>query len=103
MQIDPETQVFCAKDLSQGYQQVPLAEEHTDLTPFNLPWSSFCYECLPMGLKPSGDQFNIESENCTKQQVGCLKPVDDCLQQAKSYCQLKDMLVDFLGTSDKRT
>ena len=60
-QIDPETQV--------------------------LPWGRFRYECLPMGLRPSGDK------EATRKQEGCLKSVDDCLQQAASYCQLKTRLV----------
>ena len=92
-QIDPDTQVFCALDLCQGYQQVPLAEEHKDLTTFSLPWRRFRYEVLPMGLVSSGDEFNMESDDATRMQEGCVKSVDDCLQQAESYRQLKTRLI----------
>ena len=92
-QIDPNTQVFNALELCQGYQQVPIAEENKDISKFSLPWGRFCYEILPMGLKPSGDKFNMESDNATRVKVGCLKSVDDVLQQVDSYRQMKDRLI----------
>ena len=46
-----------------------------------------------MGLKPSSDKFNIESNDCTRGLVGNLKSVDNVLQQAKSYRQLRDRFV----------
>ena len=92
-QLDPETQVFCALDLCSSYHQVELAEEHRDMTTFTLPWGPFRYEILPMGLNPSSDKFNIESDTCTRSLNGCLKSVDDGLQQARNYSLLKDRLV----------
>ena len=81
-QIDPITQVFCTLDLCQGYQQVLIAEEYKDMTTFSLLWRIFRYEVLPMELKPSGDKFSMESDDATRSKVGCLKSVDDVLQQA---------------------
>ena len=92
-QIDPNTQDFCALDLCQGYQQVPIAEEHKDMTTFSLPLGRFRYEVLPMGLKPSGDKFNMESDYANRSKVCCLKNVDYVLQQAESYIQLKTRLI----------
>ena len=60
---------------------------------FTLPWGRFRYEVLSMGLKPSSDKFNIESNDCTRNQNRCLKSVYDVLQQARSYRQLMDRLV----------
>ena len=96
-QLDPETHVFCALDLCSGDNQVEMAEEHRDMTVFTLPWCRFPYKVLLMGLKPSSDKFNIESDDCTRNLNGCLKPVYAVLQQARSYRQLKDRLVILFG------
>ena len=92
-QIDNNTQIFYALDLCQGYQQVPIAEEHKDLTMFSLPWGHFHYEVLPMGLCPSGDKLKMESDDATRGKEGCLKGVDDVLMQAQSYRQMKYRLI----------
>ena len=46
-----------------------------------------------MGLRPSGDKFNMESDEASRRQEGCLKSVDDSLQQATSYGQQKTRLL----------
>ena len=69
------------------------AEEHSDMTTFTLLWGWFRYEVLPMGLKPLLDKFNNESNDCTRGLIGNIKSVDDVLQQAKSYRQLRYRLV----------
>ena len=61
-QLDPDAKVFCALDLTAGYHQVELSAKDKDLTTFTLPWGRFRYEVLPMGLKPSSDVFNIQSD-----------------------------------------
>ena len=80
-QLDPETKVFCALDLTSGYHQVTLSEEDKDMTTFTLPRGRFCYEVLPMGLKPSSDIFNINSDKALKGLKGTLKSVYDMLTQ----------------------
>ena len=47
-----------------------------------------------MGLKPSSDIFNIQSDKCLQGVVGALKSVDDVLTQASSYRDLKERLIN---------
>ena len=80
--LNPKAKVLCALDLTAGYHQVELSEEDKDLTCFTLPWGRFRYKVLPMGLKPSSDVFNIQSDKCVQGVEGALKSVDDALTQA---------------------
>ena len=77
--MDPEAKVFGALDLTSGYHQLCLSEEDKDLTTFTLPFGRYRYEVLPMGLKPSSDHFNINSDKAVKKLRGTLKSVDDML------------------------
>ena len=70
-----------------------IAEEHKSIMIFSLPWGGFCYKVLQMGLCPSCDKFNMESDDATRGKEGCLKGVDDVLMQAQSYRQMKDRLI----------
>ena len=67
------------------------------MTRFTLPWGRFFYEVLSMGLKQSSDVLNVKSYDYTKSFNGCLKSVDDVLQQARSYRPLRDRLVILFG------
>ena len=91
--LDPRANVFCALDLTAWYHEVELSEEDKDLTCFTLPWGRFRYEVLPMGLKPSSDIFNIQSDRALQGVEGALKSVNDVLTQAGSYKELKERLV----------
>ena len=66
IQLDPKTKVFCSLDLTLGYHQVKLSEADKDKTTFTLPFGCFWYKVLPMGLKPSSDIFNINSDKAVK-------------------------------------
>ena len=84
-QLDPEGKVLCALDLTSGYQQVCLSEADKDLTTFTLPFGRYRYEVLPMGLKPSSDFFNINSDKAIKGLNGTLKSVDDMLTSGRRW------------------
>ena len=88
-QVDPGAKVFAALDLTSGYHQIKLSEEDKDLTTFTLPYGRYRYEVLPMGLKPSSDHFNINSDKAVKGLPGTLKSVDDMLTQGTSWADLK--------------
>ena len=49
---------FAALDMIQGYFQVPLDEETSNLTGFITTWGKYKYLRAPMGLAPSSDWFN---------------------------------------------
>ena len=54
-----------------------------------------------MGLKPSSDIFNINSDKAVRGLPGCLKSVDDILTQAKSYPELKSRLIKLFGRFER--
>ena len=82
--LDPNSKVYCTMDLVSGYHQVPLCEKDRDLTTFITPWGRFRYTCLPMGLSPSGDIFNIRTAQMIEGIPGVHKSIDDVLVEAKS-------------------
>ena len=88
-QVDPEAKVFGALDLTSGNHQICLSEEDKDLTTFTLPFGRDRYEVLPMGLKPSSNHFNINSDKAVKGLSGTLKSVDDMLTQGTSWADLR--------------
>ena len=92
-QLDPEAKVFCALDLTSRYHQVCLSEEDKDLTTFTLPLGCYRYEVLPMGLKPSSNFFNINSDKAIKRLNGTLKSIDDMLTQGRSWGDLRRKMV----------
>ena len=56
--ILPSWHYFFSLDLTSGYYQVPLDDSSKDITSFIVPQGRFCFNVLPMGLKPSCDFFN---------------------------------------------
>ena len=56
--IPAENIYFAALDMIQGYFQVPLDEETSNLTVFITPWGKYKYLRVPMGLALSSDWFN---------------------------------------------
>merc|ERR1712082_417676 len=88
--LDPGARVFGALDLTSGYHQVPLTEADRDLTTFTMPFGRYRYKVLPMGLMPSSDIFNINSDKAIAGLEAMLKSVDDFLTSAKGWGELKD-------------
>ena len=91
--LDPGARVFGALDLTSGYHQVPLTEADRDLTTFTLPFGRYRYEVLPMGLMPSSDIFNINSDKAIAGLEATLKSVKDFITTAKDWAELKQRMV----------
>ena len=67
---------FDSTDLTSCYYQVPFEESSKDMTTFNVPQGRFCFDILPMGLKPSSDFSNpnakmLKGEDQKKQCQDC--------------------------------
>ena len=80
--IKPNSKYFLKLDASQGYYQLPLAEESKDLTTFLLPSGRYRYCRAPMGLSPSSDGFCNKTDFILSPVPDLLKIVDDALLQA---------------------
>ena len=81
--IPAEYVYFATLDMIQGYFQVPLDEETSNLMVFIIPWSKYKYLRAPMGLAPSSDWFNaftlalvqgIDGMSESMESLSCLKP-----------------------------
>ena len=88
--LDTKSRVYCTMDLVSGYHQVTLSEEDRDLTTFITPWGMYRYTRLPMGLCPSGDIFNIKTQQMLKGVEGVHKSIDDLLIKARGYKSMYD-------------
>ena len=71
--LDPMGKVYCAMDMVSGYHQVPLAEESRDLTTFIIPAGRFRFASLPMGLTPSGDYLNQNTDSVIEGWLGPIR------------------------------
>jgi hypothetical protein len=80
--ILPTSKYFITLDAVQGYYQVPLDAESSDLTTFLLPDGKYKFLRAPMGLKPSSDEWCQRSDIVFANIPGLLKIVDDILIQA---------------------
>ena len=75
---------------------MPLAEKSKHITTFICERGTFEYNCAPMGLNCSGDEFCRRSDAALEGATGVLKLVDDILVYADSIEQLKTRLNDVL-------
>ena len=71
--------VFSHLDLKDGYWQIPLTEESSYLTTFNMPFGRFRYTRLPFGLVSAGDVFQLQMTRTFKGIDGVLVLHDDIL------------------------
>ena len=94
--IPRSAQFFAKIDCLWGYYQVPIAEELKHITTFICDRGTFEYNCAPMGLNCSGDEFCRRSDSALQGAKGYLKLVDDILVYGDSMEQLKTRLEDIL-------
>ena len=80
----------------QGYFQVPLDEETSNLTVFITPWGK--YKCLRalMRLAPSSDWFNAFTSALVQGVEGMSKSIDDFFGSANTLEKLEETLDQFL-------
>ena len=71
----------------QGYFQVPLDEETSNLMVFITPWGKYNYLRAQMGLMPSSDWFNAFTSVLVRGIEGMSKSMDDffLVQKLISY------------------
>ena len=77
--IKPTDVLFTKLDASQGYYQLPLAEEDRNLTCFITPEGRFRFKRAPMGLNASGDEFCRRGDIALESIKNVEKVVDDIL------------------------
>jgi L-rhamnose mutarotase len=65
--------VGCARlsflDAYSGYNQIKLKKEDEEKTAFITPYSIFCYQVTPFGLKNAGATYQ-RMQNCLESQIG---------------------------------
>lgn len=83
-QIQQLLPYIAAVDLLLGYHQVLLEEASSELTTFLTPYGKFKFKRAPMGLSPSGDWFNLQTDKLIIGMENDLKSVDDLIFQASS-------------------
>ena len=86
---------FAALEIIQGYFQVPLDEETSNLMVFITPWGKYKYLQAPMGLAPSSDWFNAFTSVLVNGIEGMNKSIDDFLTTAHKLKGLEETLKRF--------
>lgn len=93
--LKPTSKVFIKLDAVQGYHQIPLSPDSSDLTTFLLPEGKFKYLRAPMGLNPSSDAW-CERSDIAIDGLDVLKIVDDILIQEPTEKAALKTLYDVL-------
>jgi hypothetical protein len=57
-------------DAYSGYNQIKLKKEDKEKTAFITPYSVFCYQVMPFGLKNAGATYQRMMQNCLGSQIG---------------------------------
>jgi hypothetical protein len=57
-------------DAYSGYNQIKLKKEDEEKTAFITPYSVFCYQVMPFGLKNAGATYQRMMQNCLGSQIG---------------------------------
>ena len=80
--IGPDAKLFAKLDAVQGYFQIGLDDESSELTTFLLPTGRYKYTRAPMGLSASSDEWCARSDAALAGLPGVQKLVDDILVSA---------------------
>ena len=86
--IKPESKWFMKLDATQGYYQIPLANDSKNFTCFLLPSGRYRFTRAPMGMSSSSDGFCDKSDHVFRPVPDLLKIVDDALIQAPTKQEL---------------
>ena len=90
--IQAETKFFAKMDATQGYHQVPLAEESRKFTTFLIPRGKFRYRRGPMGLRSTNDCWCARSDIVIQGLPNVSKIVDNILVTAPTIDKLHKTL-----------
>ena len=61
--LSTDSKIFATIDVASRYHQIKVSEEDRNIKTFITPFGQFRFKRLPMGLSPSGDYFNIKTDN----------------------------------------
>jgi hypothetical protein len=69
-----DSTAWCARlsflDAYSGYNQIKLKKEDEEKTAFITPYSVFCYQVMPFGLKNAGATYQRMMQNCLGSHIG---------------------------------
>ena len=74
-----KAKVFSQVDLKEGFLQVELDEESTQLTVFQTPWGRYRFHRMPFGITPAPEIFQMKLDQNFEGLKGVLKVADDIL------------------------
>ena len=93
LQSIPSTaQIFAKLDRVNGYFQISLDQQSSDLTTFILPSGRYCYLRIPQGLIASSDEWCRRSDAIVEGLPWARKIVDDILIWAPDFITLKTQI-----------
>ena len=94
---------LCFLDAYSGYNQIRMKEEDQEKTAFTTPFSVFCYNTMPFGLKNAGATYQRCMQACLKEQLGrnIQVYVDDIVIKTKEEASLIDDLHETFANLDR--
>eukprot|EP00112_Aurelia_sp_Birch-Aquarium-sp1_P011735 Seg247.5 transcript_id=Seg247.5/GoldUCD/mRNA.D3Y31 product="Retrovirus-related Pol polyprotein from transposon 297" pseudo=true protein_id=Seg247.5/GoldUCD/D3Y31 len=78
-----DVKVFSKVDLKEGYLQIELDDDSTDLTTFHTPWGRWKFLRMPFGIKPASEHFQQRFDQALKGLTGIYAVADDALVTGK--------------------
>ena len=78
-----DVKVFSKVDLKEGYLQIELDDESTDLTTFHTPWGRWKFLRMPFGIKPASEHFQHRFDQALEGLSGIYAVADDALVTGK--------------------
>ena len=74
-----KAKVFSKVDLKEGFLQVELDEESSQLTVFQTPWGRYRFHRMPFGITPAPEIFQMKLDQNLEGLKGVFKIADDIL------------------------
>jgi hypothetical protein len=85
-------------DAYSGSNQIKLKKEDEEKIAFITPYSVFCYQVIPFGLKNAGATYQRMMQNCLGSQIGCNIQVyidDVVITTSKEESLISDLVETF--------
>ena len=74
-----KAKVFSKVDLKEGFLQVELDKESSQLTVFQTPWGRYRFHRMPFGITPAPEIFQMKLDQSLEGLKGVFKIADDIL------------------------
>ena len=74
-----KAKVFSKDELKEGFRQVDLHEESSQLTVFQTPWGRCRFHRMPFGINPAPEIFQMKLDQNSEGLKGVFKIADDIL------------------------